>query len=415
MTTDRITDRRKSVMISSTVQDLPEHREQVRLACERAGFAPHDMMEHLTALNLDPVEASLEMVQRADIYIGIFANRYGSIPDRYDISITEMEYNRALELNKPRLIFFSHPDHLLKLKDIDIGPAAEKLKQLKARVGKERVAAFFKSPEDLRGHVLEALTAFAKDLVNFSDLATSLSDSMHRQTIIPTPPQPYVAHPYALLRSGDLIGRDAELNDLTNWISKPKVDAFNARIFCLVAIGGMGKTALAWHWFNQIAPKVTASLSGRLWWSFYESDATFDNFLNRALCYVSGHDEETVRVMPWNDRETLILRHLSEKPYLFVLDGLERILIAYNRWDVSNASDDGYDEQTANRIAGAIGLPPAAAESFIGRHRLRQTSDPRAGSFLEKLARITETRVLITTRLYPTELQLPDGRASVGC
>jgi hypothetical protein len=39
-------------------------------------------------------------------------------------------------------------------------------------------------------------------------------------------------------------------------------------------------------------------LAGRLWWSFYESDATFQNFLTRALCYVSGQSEETVRALP---------------------------------------------------------------------------------------------------------------------
>jgi hypothetical protein len=31
---------RKIVMISSTARDLPNHRERVRLACERAGFDP---------------------------------------------------------------------------------------------------------------------------------------------------------------------------------------------------------------------------------------------------------------------------------------------------------------------------------------------------------------------------------------
>ena len=85
---------RRSVMISSTALDLPEHREQVRLGCERAGFAPHDMMEHLAALNADAIEASLEMVERAEVYIGIFAYRYGYVPDGHDISITEIEYDR---------------------------------------------------------------------------------------------------------------------------------------------------------------------------------------------------------------------------------------------------------------------------------------------------------------------------------
>jgi Domain of unknown function (DUF4062) len=94
-------------MISSMARDLPQHREQVRLACTRAGFDPVEMMEHLTALNENAVAASLEMVERADVYLGILANRYGTIPNGYDLSITEMEYNRAVELDKPRLIFSS--------------------------------------------------------------------------------------------------------------------------------------------------------------------------------------------------------------------------------------------------------------------------------------------------------------------
>jgi tetratricopeptide (TPR) repeat protein len=151
-------------MISSTARDLPQHREQVRLACEQAGFAPHEMMEHLPALDAGAIEASLQMVDDADVYIGIFAHRYGSIPDGHDISITEMEYNRAVELDKPRLFFLAHEEHPFKAKDFEIGAEAEKLKTLKDRIGKERVAAFFKSPDDLRGHVGAALSALGKKL-----------------------------------------------------------------------------------------------------------------------------------------------------------------------------------------------------------------------------------------------------------
>ena len=46
------------------------------------------------------------MVDEADVYVGVFAYRYGYVPEGHDISITEMEYNRAVELDKPRLIFF---------------------------------------------------------------------------------------------------------------------------------------------------------------------------------------------------------------------------------------------------------------------------------------------------------------------
>jgi hypothetical protein len=67
---------RKIVMISSTARDLPNHRDQVRLACERAGFEPREMMENLPAENRNAVETSLRMVEEADVYLGILAYRY---------------------------------------------------------------------------------------------------------------------------------------------------------------------------------------------------------------------------------------------------------------------------------------------------------------------------------------------------
>jgi hypothetical protein len=402
---------RRVVMISSTARDLPKHRAQVRDACVRLGFDPREMMEYLTAEDDDPINVSLRMVAQADVYVGILAYRYGTVPTGYDISITEMEYNRAVELNKPRLIFLIGKDHPVYGDDFEIGAGAEKLKALKERIGESRVTAFFKSPEDLRSHVFEALNKLAKkfEAAETDDAVARVAAKLHRHSAIPAPPESYVAHPYTLLQTRELIGRQAELNALTDWVAKPGSRAFEARIFCFVAIGGMGKSALTWKWFNQIAPQEMRPLAGRLWWSFYESDATFENFLNRALCYVSGDSEEAVRALPRPDRESELLRLLSEKPYLFVLDGLERILIAYNRMDASRLSDDEFDQQTANVVAGAVGLPASAGQSFVGQHRLRQTADPRAGAFLKKLAQVVQSRILITTRLYPSELQVPTG------
>jgi tetratricopeptide (TPR) repeat protein len=68
-----------------------------------------------------------------------------------------MEYNRAVELGRPRLIFFSDETHVFLPKDFETGPGAQKLAALKDRIGKDRVSAFFKSAEDLRGHVVAAL------------------------------------------------------------------------------------------------------------------------------------------------------------------------------------------------------------------------------------------------------------------
>ena len=124
---------RPTVMISSTARDLPDHREQVRLGCQRGGFPADHIMENLTALDGNAVDVSLEMVEKADVYLGIFAYRYGYVPDGADISITEMEYCRAVELEKPRLIFFIHKDHPVTGSDVETGDGAAKLEALKER------------------------------------------------------------------------------------------------------------------------------------------------------------------------------------------------------------------------------------------------------------------------------------------
>src|SRR5512138_1556824 len=100
---------RKTVMISSTARDLPEHRKEVMNACLSQGMFPI-MMEHLPANDDDAISASLKMVDEADIYVGIYAQRYGYIPkgkkrNPKEISITEMEYNHAVKRKMPCLLF----------------------------------------------------------------------------------------------------------------------------------------------------------------------------------------------------------------------------------------------------------------------------------------------------------------------
>jgi tetratricopeptide (TPR) repeat protein len=183
----------------------------------------------------------------------------------------------------------------------------------------------------------------------------------------------------------------------------------------IVAVGGLGKSALTWKWFNDIAPQELKPLAGRMWWSFYESDAYFENFVTRALAYVTRRPLAETQQIPAPERETQLLASLDREPFLFVLDGLERMLIAYARMDAAHLSDDDYDKQTANFVANAIGLPASAAQSFTGEHRLRKSADPRAGAFLRKLANVCASRILVSTRLYPADLQTGTGAPLPGC
>jgi len=395
---------RTSVFISSTARDLPEHRKQVLDACLRQTTTPI-MMEHLPASGDDAIAVSLRMVDEAAIYLGIFAHRYGYVPKGHDISITEMEYDRAKERGIPRLILLMHEDHPIKAADMELGAGATKLAALKERLKSDQVVGFFKSPEDLRGLVIQSLSQHREaDLTAF-----------HYVSDIPKPPEPYIAHPYTLSQTQGLVGRQAELRLLTDWVAQPRSAIYQARILNVVAIGGMGKSALTWRWFNQIAPLELQPLAGRMWWSFYESDASFENFVIRALAYVSGRAREEIeRETKPGEREDMLLHALNREPYLIVLDGLERILIAYARMDAARLADDDLDERTANVVPGALGLPESAAQSFTGQQRLRKSADPRAGSFLRKLASVRASRILVSTRLYPADLQNITGEPLPG-
>jgi len=391
----------RKVMISSTVRDLPDHRKAVEDAIHRMDMQPI-MMEYKPAMDVDAVEASLKMVDDADLYVGVFAFRYGFVPAGSTKSVTVMEYQRAVKKKKPRLIFFMHEDHLVKPSDVETGAGAAKLKMFKDSVGAKRVAGFFKSVHELRFQVFQALVEYYKK---------PSIDAFHYVSDIPQPPEVYVAHPYTLLQTKDVVGREAELNLLADWVAVPSADVYAARILNIVALGGMGKSALTWKWFNDLAPHDMKPLAGRMWWSFYESDATFENFVVRALAYVTGRPrEEIAKTISAREREYQLLAVLNTQPFLIVLDGLERILIAYSGMDAARQlDDDEFDKHTANHVAGVIGLPESGGASFVGQHRLRQCVDPRAGAFLRKLASTRRSRILVSTRLYPTELQAVTG------
>jgi hypothetical protein len=89
------------------------------------------MMEHLPASDTDAISESIALVDGADLYIGVFAQRYGYVAEGYDSSITEMEYNRAIDRRIPCLIFLSHEEHLFRARDFDKGLSAQQLEQLR--------------------------------------------------------------------------------------------------------------------------------------------------------------------------------------------------------------------------------------------------------------------------------------------
>ena len=70
-------------------------------------------MEDYVATDQRPTEKCLADVAASDLYIGIFAWRYGYIPSEMNPehkSITELEYRKAIETGKSCLLFLLDKD-----------------------------------------------------------------------------------------------------------------------------------------------------------------------------------------------------------------------------------------------------------------------------------------------------------------
>jgi hypothetical protein len=93
-----------SNFFSSTYIDLKEHRKAAEQAVNdlQKKFVG---MEYLSALDDEPLNASLEMIDGCDSFIGISAWRYGHVPNGSDFSITELECKHAVDIDKS--CFFS--------------------------------------------------------------------------------------------------------------------------------------------------------------------------------------------------------------------------------------------------------------------------------------------------------------------
>jgi len=173
----------RTVMISSTVLDLPEHREEARSACEQQNMLPM-MMERMPASASNAIRESTAMVDDADVYLEIIGFRYGYVPSGNTLSITEMEYDRAIELGIPCLVFLMDDSHSVRRGDVEQGANATKLEAFRQRLTATHVVKFFTSPQDLRAHIVNALSQFRREPAQADLLRSQVSGTRYRVAII---------------------------------------------------------------------------------------------------------------------------------------------------------------------------------------------------------------------------------------
>jgi formylglycine-generating enzyme required for sulfatase activity len=153
-----------TVFISSTSRDLLDHRAAVARALLDAGFHPIDMANFM-ARPQGATSACLKEVAEADLFIGIYAWRYGFIPEGSEISITEQEFIEAEKLGKPRFCFVVDETYDWPEEYREQGIEAQLLRDFKARIDATLVRATFTTPDDLAIKVLASLQRWERENV----------------------------------------------------------------------------------------------------------------------------------------------------------------------------------------------------------------------------------------------------------
>lgn len=147
-----------SVFLSSTQKDLRPFREAVSRALKLDGHEVVEM-ERFGARSDVPLDVCLQEVVNAELFVGIYARRYGFIPRDSACSITEWEYREAKRLQRPCYCYFLREETAWPEELCETGEAAAQLKRFKEQIQEDVAVDVFSTPEELAEKVRARLKA----------------------------------------------------------------------------------------------------------------------------------------------------------------------------------------------------------------------------------------------------------------
>ena len=174
---------KKQVYISSTFEDLKAHREAAYMNLRGLEVTVKAMEDYL-ATDQRPLAKCLNDVSSSQIYVGLFAWRYGYIPKRNNPkkkSITELEYRQAQESGAERLVFLTREDYPWPPSYIDAVAGkdreAKQIMQLREELREELICDFFTTADNLAAKVTGAVAmALSREPVAAFSLPQEITD-----------------------------------------------------------------------------------------------------------------------------------------------------------------------------------------------------------------------------------------------
>ena len=226
------------VFLSSTKLDLAAAREDI---IKYLGVLKSEVlaMEVSGSDESRPVEFSIAQVRSCNVFIGVYAERYGFVDEASGKSITELEYieaGRMLDGRRLRamLLYIIDPKAKWPLDLIEREPTkAAALQALKEQILRRHTVSFFTDPSELPFLIL-------RDVIRKAGLVgEKFLRPRNRKTITPrrSLDRPVGMEYYGEDLSQLFFGRESELDALQRQV-------LNSRMSLLIGTSGVGKTSL---------------------------------------------------------------------------------------------------------------------------------------------------------------------------
>ncbi len=218
--------------VSSTFEDLKDHRVHVIRALRRAGFSV-DPMEDWTADSDEPKQFSPERLEGCHLCVLLVAFRRGYIQDGESKSITQLEYEAAIKNGVDILVFMLNEDAPWPRKFDEINKDSG-LEIWREDLGKSHGVEFFTtapSSIDLTGTLVRWLT---KKNVNQPE-EPNIQPIEWPEEKSPYPGLEWLDADYSPL----FFGREREIEELLAKMSEP-----DGRFILISGVSGSGKSSL---------------------------------------------------------------------------------------------------------------------------------------------------------------------------
>jgi tetratricopeptide (TPR) repeat protein len=249
-------------MLSSTYKELAEHREAVRKAMLGQRLIPVAMEDDAVLPDKDLISASLSKVDESDAYVGLIGYRYGQAPHDSDrnpdgLSLTELEFRRAVERKVPICMFIMHNDHPVTRRAVgEERGSEEKYDAFVKLAKKDRIYAEFKSVDDLKAKAVQSLV----------ELRRVLEPSATQSKIDRPQPSHYAISNVPINVPLHFLGRDEDLGAVDGALKR---NQGRVAITALHGLRGVGKSTLAAAYAHRRREDYRAT-----WWIRAETEST---------------------------------------------------------------------------------------------------------------------------------------------